>query len=166
MITRFARSETTRTQWTLAACCLLLLTGVGGITRDWLKPYKTDGDRQVRQIISDITNQAGPDDQIVVMDGEMEVASTFRWYLRQAGDRVAWDGKIDWTRLESTTPQLWCLCLTRDVSRAQNLQARIKQSQRPVRLAEHFERALQLGQTDLTVEHCEVFHWVCCTAAD
>jgi hypothetical protein len=161
VITRWARSEAVRRRWVLAACSLLVLTGIGGIARDLLKPYKTDGDREVRQIVSDIAKQAGPDDQIVVIDGQMEVASTFRWYLRQLGERVAWDGQIDWNRLEVGTSELWCLCLTRDRSRAQILQARMTQANRPRQLTDHFERTLQLGQSDETIENCEVFHWIC-----
>jgi 4-amino-4-deoxy-L-arabinose transferase-like glycosyltransferase len=165
MIGRLARSEIQRRRWVLAACSLLFLVGIGGISRDLLKPYKSDGDRQVRQIVTDLAKQASPEDQIVVMDGQMEVAATFRWYLRQLGDRVAWDGRIDWNRLETDTRQVWCLCLTRDVSRAQLLQARMTQVHRPHQLTEHSERSLQLGQTDETLEQCEVFHWVCLPAA-
>jgi Dolichyl-phosphate-mannose-protein mannosyltransferase len=161
LITRLARSEIRRRRWVLAACSVLVLMGIGGITRDLLKPYKTEGDREVRRIVTAIAKQAGPDDQIVVMDGQEEVASNFRWYLRQLGERIVWNGRIDWDNLETVTPQIWCLCLTRDASRAQALRERIAQAKRSWQLADHFERTLQLGQTDETTEHCEVFHWIC-----
>src|SRR5262249_9099624 len=46
----------------MAVCALLAAIGVGGMARDWKKPYKTDGDRMVRQIVSDVAQKAGRDD--------------------------------------------------------------------------------------------------------
>src|SRR5262249_4723012 len=52
----------------LVACGLLAAICVVGMARDWRKPYKTEGDQMVRQIMADVARQAEPHDQIVVLD--------------------------------------------------------------------------------------------------
>jgi hypothetical protein len=96
------------------------------------------------------------------MDSPEEVASPFAWYLGQLKDRVAWGGEIDWERFNDSPPHdLWCLYLTRDLSRRDAVMSALAPARHPLVLAGHQEFELQFGQSDETLEHCEVFHWVC-----
>jgi len=142
----------------VAACGLLAVVGVVGIARDWKKPYKTDGDRLVRQIVSEVALKAGPDDQIVVLDVTTYLCPPFEWYLRRLGDRVQWNGDVDWDRLRDGGG-LWGFSFSRDGSGRAAFESRLTSSARFAFPTEHQQYDLQLGQGDETLEHCEVFYW-------
>src|SRR5262249_33992978 len=126
--------------------------------RDWKKPYKTDGDRMVRQIVNNVMHRAGPDDQIVVLDENAYIGASFEWYLRQQGDRIRWNGEVDWDRLLNCG-DLWGLSVDRDCASRAACKARVSQRAWFLWPAERENHDLQLGQTEETLEHCEVFHW-------
>jgi hypothetical protein len=162
LIDRFAKSEIARRRSLVGVSAMLAIIGIAGMVRDWERPYKTSADAQLRDIVVGITGQAKPDDQIVVMDSPEEVASPFVWYLGQLKDRVAWRGQIDWGRFNDSPPHnLWCLYLTRDLSRRDAVMSALPPAQHPLVLAGHEEFNLQFGQSYETLEHCEVFHWLC-----
>ena len=146
---------------------MLVLIAVVGMIRDWRRPYKTPADAQLRDIVKSIARQAKAEDQIVVMDSPEEVAPQFVWYLGQLKDRVAWRGQIDWNRLNepcfpTAAPRhLWCLYLARDLSRRDAVLTTLAPARRHLVLAGHEEWPLQFGQSYETLEHCEVFHWLC-----
>src|SRR5262249_4952791 len=142
----------------VAACGLLAVVGVAGMARDWNKPYKTEGDAKVRQIVSEITQKAGPDDQIAVLDVTTYICPPFEWYLRRQGGRVEWTVDVDWARL-CQHGELWGSSFSRDGSARAAFERRLIRSARPMLLVEHESLDLQLGQGDETLEHCEVFRW-------
>jgi hypothetical protein len=158
---RRLRLADTQPRWALAACVLLGLVGAGGLARDLVKPYKTEGDRMVRQIVTDVFRQAGPDDQIVIVDTGKHIGATFEWYLRQQQDRIAWDGRIDWDRLREGG-QVWCLRFSGDRN-CRRLVASCPAG-RKLLLVDRARYELQLGKTEKTIERCEVFHWKCVPA--
>ena len=192
LIDRFAKSETARRRSLAGVGIALALIAVAGMARDWRRPYKTPADAQLRDIVMDIARQAKPEDQIVVMDSPEETVPQFVWYLRQLKDPVAWRGRIDWDRLKIEEPRttvsacaesgcaepltvvrgsappavrhLWCLYLTRDLTRRDAIMAILAPARRPLVLAGHEESSLQFGQSYETLEHCEVFHWICLPA--
>jgi hypothetical protein len=59
---------------------------------------------------------------------------------------------------------LWCLYLTRDLTRRDRIMTTLAPARRPLVLAGHEEWSLQLGQSYETLEHGEVFHWMCLPA--
>jgi hypothetical protein len=161
LISRFAQSEISRRRSLAVVSLILSIIAVWGMVRDWNRPYKSPADAQLRDIVMEVSRQAKQGDQIVVMDSPQEVASPFVWYLRQLKDRVAWRGQIDWDRLNDSPPcDLWCLYLTRDLSRRDTMMASLVSARNPMVLAGHEEYSLQFGQTDDTLEHFEVFHWI------
>jgi len=154
-----ARWVGTQARWAAVACGLLALVAFAGMARDWRKPFKTDGDRQVRKIVLDLMANAGPDDQIVVLDASLRAGPTFEWHLRQHDDKVRWHGDVDWDRL-AAHGQLWGLCFDRKGSGRDAVEARLVQSSRRMIAISREVYDLQLGQSDETMEHCEVIHWV------
>jgi hypothetical protein len=167
LICWLARSEVVRRRCLVGVSLALGLIPVAGMVRDWRKPYKTLADDQLRDIVQGVSRQAKPGDQIVVMDSPDEVASQFVWYLGLLHDQVAWKGQIDWDRLDASSPRhLWCLYLTRDLSRRDAIMTILGPAKCPLVLAGHEERFLQFGQSYETLEHCEVFHWMCLSAGE
>jgi 4-amino-4-deoxy-L-arabinose transferase-like glycosyltransferase len=142
----------------LGVCAVLALVGFVGIVRDWKKPYKTDGDETVRQIVAEVAKQAGSKDQIVVMDVDTYIGATFEWYLRRQGNRVRWDGHADWSRL-CQHGELWGFSFSRDGAGRALFEKRFQEMAPPMLLVGHNTYDLQLGQSDDTIAHCEVFHW-------
>jgi hypothetical protein len=142
----------------LAVCAILALFGIAGMARDWTKPYKTEGDETVRRVVAEVAHQAGPEDQIVVMDVDSYIGATFEWYLRRQGDRVRWDGHADWEELRRHG-HLWGFSFSRDGSGRVAFEKRFHAMDRPMLLVGHETYDLQLGQSDDTIAHCEVFHW-------
>ncbi|HEV2948893.1 MAG TPA: glycosyltransferase family 39 protein [Gemmataceae bacterium] len=161
LIDRFAKSEIARRRSLVGVSAMLAIIGIAGMARDWKRSYKTPADAQLRDLVVGITRQAKPNDQIVVMDAPEEVASQFVWYLGQLKDRVAWRGQTDWGRFNDSPPHnLWCLFLTRDLSRRDAVMSALAPARHPLVLAGHEEFNLQFGQSYETLEHCEVFHWI------
>jgi hypothetical protein len=142
----------------LSACAVLAVFGVVGMARDWKRPYKTPGDQRVRQIVADVARRAGADDQIVVMDVDTYIGATFEWYLRRQSNRVRWDGQADWDRL-SRQGELWAFSFSRDGTGRAAFEAHLLHNDRRMLLVGHETCDLQLGQSDDTIAHCEVFHW-------
>ncbi len=167
LISWFARSELAQRRCLASVSLVLALIAFGGMARDWKRPYKTPADAQLRDIVQGIARHAKPEDQIVVMDAPDEVAAQFVWYLGLLCDRVAWKGQIDWDRLDGSPPRhLWCLYLTRDLSRRDAIMTTLAPAPHPLILAGHEECSLQFGQRYETLEHYEVFHWVCLPASE
>src|SRR5262249_45897747 len=111
-------------RWSLAACGLLAVIGIAGIARDWRKPYKTEDDQRGRHIVADVLRQVGPDDHLAVFDADPAVPATFEWYLRQHNSPIAWDGTVDWQRLQQRG-QLWGLSFRHDDEARSNVAARL-----------------------------------------
>ena len=130
------------------------------MARDWEKPYKTEGDEMVRQIVAEVARQAGPDDQIVVLESNdsIWVGATFEWYLRRQGERVQWNGMADWTHLQQHG-DLWVFSFDRDGSGRAAFETRLLRFERPMLLIAHQTHNLQLGQSDETLAHCEILRW-------
>jgi len=139
-----------------AACCCLALLGAGGIVRDLQEPYKTEDDRMVRQIVADLLRGSSAEDQVVVMDPIARLAPTFEWYLRQGGEHLSWNGRIDWQRLSPRGGQLWCVYFDRRHA-ASDVLLTPDEAELPLILADRKERELHLGKP----VYCAVHHWVC-----
>jgi hypothetical protein len=142
----------------LAVCAILAAVGIIGMVRDWKRPFKTEGDETVRQIVAEVAWKAGRDDQIVVMDVDTYIDATFEWYLRRQNDRVRWDGQADWERL-SRHGELWGFSFSRDGTGRAAFETHLLHNERRMLLVGHETYDLQLGQSDDTIAHCEVFHW-------
>lgn len=147
-----------RATWLMCGC--LALFGICGLVRDLRKPYKTDGDRLVRQVIGDLLRRPTGDDQIVVMDPIARIGPTFEWYLRQPAGRVCWNGRIDWQRLSSRRGQLWCLYFDRHHA-ARDLLRCPDGGAVPLSLVDWRELKLRSGLNENQPEYCAVHHWVC-----
>jgi hypothetical protein len=141
-----------RSRCTIAICCALALMGLGGLVRDVRKPYKSEDDQFVRQAVTDLLRESGREDQIMVMDPKSRVGPTFEWYLRLAGERISWNGRVDWERL-GRSRELWCLYF--DWEHAAEEPAR----KRPPTLVDFCERYLRLGTAEGKPEYFAVYHW-------
>lgn len=92
------RSPELRWRWTLGICLLFLLVGMGGMIRDLVKPYRDPETRWTYQVMRQFAVEARSGAPIVVLNNPDEVDRVFRWYLALYGDRVSWNGRIDWAR--------------------------------------------------------------------
>ena len=135
--------------------------GAGGLVRDVRKPYKSEDDRFVRQVVKDLLRQSSGKDQIVVMDPVQRVGPTFEWYLRQAGERIAWNRRIDWQRLVPGGGELWCLYFDQDHELGDPASPEPGQAGRPLTLVDRRERYLRLGTAEGQPEYFAVYHYVC-----
>lgn len=145
----------------VAVFCLLLLVGTAGLVRDVLKPYKSEDDRFVRHAVVNLLRRSAGEGQIVIMDPSACIGPTFEWYLRQAGDRVSWDGRIDWQRLDRPQRQLWCLYFNRPDAIGDRCSVQPDNAPYRLILADHQERELRLGSAEGRREYFAVYHWVC-----
>src|SRR5262249_3501419 len=142
----------------------LALAGVLCLRHDLVKPYKTEGDQQVRQVVLDIVHQAGPDDQIVVMDPADWLAPTVEWYLRQQGQRIAWNGRIDWAKLHAKNCYLWNLYFSPDPARHDRLPRELNEhAGTKLVMVQHDEQVMQMGWNwdEKTKRYCEYYQWQC-----
>jgi hypothetical protein len=90
-----SRSRLHLTIYVLLGCC-----GVAGIVRDVWMPFKTEHDRDVRQLARDIGKQLAPGEPVVLCHSRDEdLLAEFLWYLRADGLPLQWqsagiDGQV------------------------------------------------------------------------
>jgi hypothetical protein len=159
LIQRLVQSPVGQHRAARFTCAALALIGVAGIARDLLWPYKTEGDRDVRRIVTDVFTKARPEDQIIVVNRPIDLWQSVEWYLRQHPDRVAWQGRLDRQRL-ARGGGVWALSFTHSPSLPAVLAAGLVDSPRPLAQVRHDTYDLQCGQLERTMVHCEVFRWV------
>ena len=160
LIARLGPSMFAQRRAVLMALGGLTLVGIGGMARDVIKPSKTQSDARVRQIAAHILGQAGPDDQIVVLNPTpASMPPGLEWYLRQGPIRISWGGEIDRQRLAATTRHLWVFSFPGNVITRDELEARVAASGRRPVLAEHAAYAFEFGWPGEWVHPCELFHW-------
>jgi hypothetical protein len=182
-IGRCAPSAAGQYRWGRIVFALLIFSGLAGLVINLVKPYKTQGDFWARQLVEQVLRQAGPHDQVAVLNPDCEVKSTLEWYFRQHSDRIALHGAIDWRGVDTTTPKLWCLRLSwqpvvpgappawlaprlgaffapgRGNETLDAVQARLASSPRPWALARYAHSTLEPSPGDDVREHCEVYCW-------
>jgi hypothetical protein len=153
------RGAVVRRRLVTAVCLALVLIAAAGLVRDCLQPFKTQGEIWSRRLVEDVVRGAAADDQIVVLNPRAEVKATLQWYLDRHEARIAWNGEIDWHRLETTTRQLWCLRFGTTSSPPADLAARLARSQRPWQMSRYEDRTVADERDRRRVEHCEIFQW-------
>jgi hypothetical protein len=151
---------TSRRRASYAICAALAVGPVGGIVWDMYKPYKTEGDREVRRIVAEVFAQAGPADQIVVLNEFQQIGATFEWYLRQHDGRFTWGGALDSQRL-ARGGDVWVLSFGKESQLPAVFAPRLAALPRRLTPVRHDAHELQLGRIGFegTMEHCQVFRW-------
>jgi 4-amino-4-deoxy-L-arabinose transferase-like glycosyltransferase len=92
------RSAERRRRWVAGVCGLLVLVGAGGMVRDALKPYRDAETVWVNRTMRAFVEEARSGGPVVVLNRPDEVDSVVRWHLGLLGDRVGWEGRVDWGR--------------------------------------------------------------------
>jgi hypothetical protein len=90
-----ARSAALRRRWAVGVCALLVLVGIGGMIRELITPPREEW---LARALHDLTVEARSGAPIVVLNAPEEVDVVFRWHLALCGDRVSWNGRIDWDK--------------------------------------------------------------------
>lgn len=102
------RSDALRRRWILGTCGALVLVGVIGMTRDTIRPYRSQEALWTRQVMRQLQAEARSGAPLVIFNKPEEIDALFRWYLEGYGDRLSWAGAIDWNRARSKG-ELLCL---------------------------------------------------------
>jgi hypothetical protein len=89
---------------------LIGLLGVGEMLLDAACPYRDVETQWVAKVAQGVVQSAHPQDQIVVRQPYDTTEAMFRYHLGRHA-RVAWDGRIDWDRLERAGGQVWLVDL-------------------------------------------------------
>jgi hypothetical protein len=170
------RTATARRRWIIGAAAVFVLIGIGGMFRDAIRPYR-DGEtlwsREVmRELAVDARSSGAP---IVVLNTPEEMEPVLHWYLGLYGDRVHWNGNIDW---DTAAPSGEILCVrfwkrTQTDSERQNgirstapatvpadFQTRLEQSRRPLVLTKAVSRSVVPHCAPTCVHHMDEFRWV------
>jgi hypothetical protein len=92
------RSAERRRRWVLGTCAFFLAVGLVGMGREVYKPYRCAETRWTAQVMRDFAAEARSGAPIVVLNRPEEIDALFRWHLGLYGERVSWNGQIDWDR--------------------------------------------------------------------
>ncbi|MSQ95704.1 MAG: hypothetical protein EXR98_14255 [Gemmataceae bacterium] len=85
------RTPQWRTRCQLGVYALLFCLGVVGVVRDLVKPYKTEHDRAVRQLVLDLQAQVAAGEPVFLChQRDEELLAEFLWYVRTQPMSVAW----------------------------------------------------------------------------
>jgi 4-amino-4-deoxy-L-arabinose transferase-like glycosyltransferase len=91
------RSATVRRRWIIGVFGLFVAIGIGGLVRDAIKPYRDLETLWSRTVMREFAAEAlSSDAYIVVLNRPEEMDPVIHWYLGLYGDRVHWNGAIDW----------------------------------------------------------------------
>lgn len=103
---RFTHSELglRRAAWT--AFSLLVFSGTAGLMVDLAMPYRDQGAEWCRGMVRELNRQARPQDQIVLINPRLGMEPNLTYGLSLLGDRVAFDGHVDWKRLQAENGRL------------------------------------------------------------
>jgi 4-amino-4-deoxy-L-arabinose transferase-like glycosyltransferase len=90
-IVAWIRSPTWQTRIAFSIYAILITCGSAGVTRDLVKPYKTEHDRDVRRLVHDLRRQVECGAPVLLCHGrDEELIAEFAWYMRTQ------DWQIDW----------------------------------------------------------------------
>jgi hypothetical protein len=106
-----ARRAEARTRWAVACCGLLALFGLGQVVADVARPYRDAEALWSARLTRALLGHRQAADQVVVWNSREEADPLLRWHLGRHGDRLSWDGRVDWERLEAGGGELWCVSL-------------------------------------------------------
>jgi hypothetical protein len=92
---------------TVFVLCLALagFAAVGAI-RDWRRPYKTEYDRTVRDLVHTFQARLKPGEQVIICNELLEVIVNYQWYLCRDRSDVAWANAA---QVGPTTTGVWLL---------------------------------------------------------
>jgi hypothetical protein len=108
VVGRLGRSERAVRGGAVAACAVLACCGVAVSFMGTSKPASFEKEAAwAREAAGEVGRQAGAGDQVVVLAPPHKVLAVLRWQLTRLGPRLAWDGRVDWPRLERTGGRLW-----------------------------------------------------------
>ena len=86
----------------------LLVIGLGGLSRDLIRPYRDLEAKLSRQAVRDMAD--GNDAPILIVQPRVQVrVSSIQWYLGTHGDRVTWAAvEADWNELTRGKEAVGC----------------------------------------------------------
>ena len=152
-----------RRRCVLAACALLAAIGAAGLFRDFAKPYKSEGDRIARRLAETIAVEAGPEDQVVVIDEDWRLPPGLEWYLRQSGVRVSWNAELDRGLLSSCTRQVWVFSFSlapERSARRELVEKELTEGPRRFDLTDQAQHRFLFGWEAGKADRCRILHWV------
>jgi hypothetical protein len=83
-----------------------------GMVLDILTPYKSGGDAVFRRFVREIASEAGREDRVVFFKpAGNEAPSPLEFYLKRAGLKVWWTGKLD-LQAQPAPRQIWIVSYT------------------------------------------------------
>jgi uncharacterized protein YhhL (DUF1145 family) len=136
----------------VAVYALLLVCGIVGLVRDVRKPYKTEHDREVRQLAIDISQQAGEEPVWLCHADERELIAEFQWHMRIRSRRLEW--LTPESAIPSTTQAGW---LVRCGPSEPTLAYVVERAGPGWRVAEQGVRAVPPENAKMPTMHCR---WV------
>jgi len=159
LIEQFAPSQTARMRWAWGLCGLFTLVGVIHIVSGAWRPYHDPEALWSRRLVAELFHQAGPNDQVIVLNEPDEVCPVMRYRLKLRGDRVSWGGRIDRERLASGT-RLWCLDdwpEGGDVPNLVRVAPHLDEIRKDWRVVRHFPFTMRAPPGDDVTYHCDVY---------
>jgi hypothetical protein len=154
-----ARTGPGRRRLALAALAGLGLIGVGGVARDLVKPYKTAGDHEARRLAEAIAAEAGPRDQIIVLEEDWRLPPGLEWYLRVRGPHIFWQGNYDAADLAAATGNVWVFATTPFPERLPAVTRALAEGPRPFAAVGQQDYHFQFGWDANLAMRCRVTHW-------
>lgn len=113
-VLEWIRTPRWRARAELAAYVVLLICGAIGVARDVLKPFKTEHDRAVRQLVVDLKTESAGEPVYLCHQRDEELLAEFLWYMRTQSMHV------DWLHAAAPSSPCWvAICSTQEPTIAQ-----------------------------------------------
>jgi hypothetical protein len=155
------RLQTSRGRWkaTLTVGIVLGLIGIGGVIRDFRRPWRDDDALWARQQTASLMARAGNDPILVLQDFE-RIDAPLQWQLGIHRAQVVQRPDINWQKLGHSQSSLWIFSYG-EAGREEEDQLRLllEQSNQPWHCIYRNRSLLPQWRPDQGFLHCRMYHY-------
>jgi hypothetical protein len=135
-IERWSKSLSDRLYYAKIWCAIFIALGSAAFVFQAYRPYRDDDALWTRKVVRDLSAKIQKGDEVMVTSGKRYGGAMLWWNLGIQKYPVAWDGAINWERLEQSGGRLWICDMRAGPTTAprplQEIEARLKPAWRVV----------------------------------
>jgi hypothetical protein len=144
----------------LGVGAFLAVVGVGGMARDFLRPYRDESALWARRVTDGLLARAG-DDPILALQQLEGLPPVLHWRLAKHRSRVVAPGALDWESHGREHSSVWVFVYgAADPAEQASIREGLSRADPAWRCVERTPCFLAPKKEDEPIETCRIYHWV------